>query len=451
VCNGEARSGVVVLPCGAGKTLTGIACAVAMQQRTMVVCSSSVALSQWADALARFTEGAAPPYKFVRGASIGDPRSPLVLTTYSMLTFDRSTQANAWYASELTKRTWGLLLLDEVHCVPADTFQAAVGKLDARCRVGLTATLLREDDQLRSLNFSVGPKLYEADWMTLTQGGYLASVDLMEVWCSMPPSFATAHAAATSERTRRGLYSFNPTKLVVCEALLRAHRERGERVLIYATDLRVLRYYSEQLGAPTVLGDTPHDERERRFRSFRDGTLDALLVSSVGDVAVDLPEASVVLQVSAHFGSRRQEAQRLGRVLRPNAKRAAFYTLISHRTEEQTFARKRQSFVSDQGYTYHVSFAHPLLTRIAQAHPTIRPCSIEDEAARDVVAFQRVLDALPSTDATVAWTPTALGMFLRGQYEHACALLVVQRRARRKRKRSSKLQKLARKYNFTLG
>ena len=277
----------------------------------------------------------------------------------------RSDQAQK-VMDQITSREWGLLLMDEVHVVPAKMFRRVIGSVKAHCRLGLTATLVREDDLISDLHFLIGPKLYEANWMDLTAQGYLANVQCVEVWCPMTGPFMKEYLMASNARLKQLLYVMNPSKLRAAEFLVRFHEERGDKIILFSDLVYSLKLYAEVLKKPLIYGETPERERQAILGTFR--TSDALrtiCISKVGDTSIDLPEANVIIQVSSHFGSRRQEAQRLGRILRPKSYtqqdgsnrssfNAFFYTLVSTDTQEMYYSTKRQQYLIDQGYTFKI-------------------------------------------------------------------------------------------------
>lgn len=261
----------------------------------------------------------------------------------------------------IKSREWGLLLLDEVHVAPASKFRTVLNIVNAHCKLGLTATLVREDDLIHDLNFLIGPKLYEANWMDLTQQGYLANVQCAEVWCPMTAEFFREYLKPNLPlRRQQLLYILNPNKFRICEFLTRYHEDKGDKVIIFSDDVIGLTRYCEALGRPYIYGGTSEQERRKILTSFKTHSLvNCIGLSKVGDTALDIPEANVIIQVSSHFGARRQEAQRLGRILRPKANQtggfnAFFYTLVSTDTREMYFSSKRQQYLIDQGYTFKV-------------------------------------------------------------------------------------------------
>lgn len=384
---GRARSGVIVLPCGAGKTLTGISAACTIHKSTLVVCSNTVACMQWMREFLKFTTlRSKDAYVFT-----GDPSSSssgafpvgamVLLTTYSMIGMDDENRKAESLAvmEKIRAREWGLLVLDEVHMVAAATFRTTVDKIQAHCKLGLTATLVREDDQIGDLNYLVGPKLYEADWMDLTAQGYIAQVQCVEVQCPMTPLFMKAYVRE-DEAKKHAIYVMNPNKYLACKHLMDYHEGQGDKVLVFSDTVASVHEYSVKLHRFNMHGKTGTYERNMLLARFRLkkgeqlydpeydngkdkegkekpkgkwlGSIETLVLSKVGDVAIDLPEASVLIQVSSHFASRRQEAQRVGRILRPKGQKALFYSLVSMDTKEAVYNQKRKSFLVNQGYAY---------------------------------------------------------------------------------------------------
>jgi len=286
----------------------------------------------------------------------------VIVATYSMLgmTGNRAKESMA-VMEHIREKTWGLILLDEVHVIGARTFQTVIHETKAHCKLGLTATLVREDDTIDDLNFLIGPKLYEANWIDLTNEGYIANVMCCEVWCAMSAEFMQRYLDASNEKLKRLLYQMNPNKFRTCQWLVREHEKRGDKIIIFSDTLMCLHEYAAILQRPIIHGAVPLLQRLEIFKDFNspDGKLLTILVSKVGDNAIDLPSANVIIQVSSHFAARRQEAQRLGRILRPKARtndkyNAFFYSLISKDTKETYYSTKRQRFLVEQGYAFKV-------------------------------------------------------------------------------------------------
>ncbi|GLD98095.1 hypothetical protein PINS_up006792 [Pythium insidiosum] len=362
--NGRARSGIIVLPCGAGKTLTGVTAASTIKKSCLCLCTSAVSVEQWTAQFKMWTN--IPERKIARFTSVAkdfiDPDSGVIVTTYTMVAFGgKRAKASEEVMQLIQGREWGCILLDEVHVVPAKMFRKVIGSIACHCKLGLTATLVREDDLIGDLNFLIGPKLYEANWMDLTQSGFLANVSCVEVWCPMTAEFYREYLRETKNARRRALlYVANPNKFTAAEFLIQYHEKRGDKILLFSDDVFALRLYATKLNKGYIYGGTGERERMRLLQSFRNSPLvNVICISKVGDTSIDLPEANVIIQVSSHFGSRRQEAQRLGRILRPKANatggfNAFFYTLISTDTNEMFYSNKRQQYLVDQGYTFKV-------------------------------------------------------------------------------------------------
>jgi DNA excision repair protein ERCC-3 len=368
--NGRARSGIIVLPCGAGKTLVGVSVASLIQRDTVVLCSGAVAVRQWAEQFQMWTTVKKECIiEFTATFALDEARmrsGVIVITTYSMFRRGLASgkqQANAG-AKKIVGHNWGLLILDEVHMAPADVTEDVMRHMTkVKCKVGLTATLVREDAKVQSLDILVGPKLYEAKWMALADNGYIARVRCLEVMCPMTSEFSRRYLEATEFRAKMRLWTLNPNKYVACLYILNLHKERRDKVLIFIDDLVTLHSYEEQLNqqgysVKAMHGQTQERDRNEMIKEYKSTQgFAVLLLSSVGDVAIDLPEASVLIEVAAHFGSRRQEAQRLGRILRAKANlegmyNASFYVLVSKDTGEMYFAPKRQAYLVAQGYAY---------------------------------------------------------------------------------------------------
>jgi DNA excision repair protein ERCC-3 len=249
--------------------------------------------------------------------------------------------------------------LDEVHVVPAMMFRKVISLVTHHCKLGLTATLVREDDKIEDLNFLIGPKLYEADWQDLSAQGHIAKVECSEVWCNMTGEFYREYLTQSS-RKRRLLAIMNPTKFQVCEYLIKKHEAKGDKIIVFSDSVAALKAYALKLGKPFIYGPTGQTERMRILKQFQTNPLiNTIFLSKVGDTSIDLPEATCLIQISSHFGSRRQEAQRLGRILRAKRRndpdfKVFFYSLVSLDTDEMFYSSKRQQFLVDQGYTFNI-------------------------------------------------------------------------------------------------
>jgi DNA excision repair protein ERCC-3 len=360
--NGRAKSGIIVLPCGAGKTLVGITAACTIKKGVIVLCTSSMSVVQWRqeflkwsninpDDVAIFT--AESKNKFTGSTGV-------IVTTYSMVTNSRERSHDSKKMMDFLKgREWGLMLLDEVHVVPAEMFRRVISSIKSHSKLGLTATLLREDDKISHLNFLIGPKLYEANWMELSQQGHIAKVQCAEVWCPMPTEFYDEYLRANA-RMKRTLYAMNPRKFQACQYLINYHEARGDKIIVFSDELYSLRQYALKLKKVFIYGGTSQSERMQVLENFQHNPeVNTLFLSKIGDTSLDLPEATCLIQISSHFGSRRQEAQRLGRILRAKRRNdegfnAFFYSLVSKDTQEMYYSSKRQAFLVDQGYAFKV-------------------------------------------------------------------------------------------------
>lgn len=360
--NGRARSGIIVLPCGAGKTLVGITAACTIRKSVIVLCTSSVSVMQWRqqflqwctiqpESVAVFTS---------ENKEMFASESGLVVSTFSMVANTRNRSHDSQKVMDfLRSREWGFIILDEVHVVPAAMFRRVVTTIAAHAKLGLTATLVREDDKIEDLNFLIGPKLYEANWMDLAQKGHIANVQCAEVWCPMTAEFYQEYLRE-SARKRMLLYIMNPTKFQACQFLIHYHEKRGDKIIVFSDNVYALQEYALKLGKPFIYGSTPQQERMKILQNFQhNDEINTIFLSKVGDTSIDLPEATCLIQISSHYGSRRQEAQRLGRILRAKRRNdegfnAFFYSLVSKDTQEMYYSTKRQAFLVDQGYAFKV-------------------------------------------------------------------------------------------------
>lgn len=368
--NGRARSGIVVLPCGAGKTLTGVTAAQTIRKSVICLCTNTVSVLQWKSQFQLWTNISSDRISCFTSNTKDTLHSSgcVLITTYTMISYSgKRSDKSREIMDIISSREWGLMLMDEVHVVPAKMFRRVVGSVKAHCRLGLTATLVREDDLITDLNFLIGPKLYEANWMDLTAQGYLANVQCVEVWCPMTGPFMKEYLNTTNARCRQLMYVMNPRKLRAAMFLVKFHEKRGDKIIVFSDLVYSLKLYANMFKKPLIYGETPEKERQAILGLFRStNIIQTICISKVGDTSIDLPDANVIIQVSSHFGSRRQEAQRLGRILRPKNKtqtsdnennsrfNAFFYTLVSTDTQEMFYSSKRQQYLIDQGYTFKV-------------------------------------------------------------------------------------------------
>lgn len=304
--NGRARSGIIVLPCGAGKSLTGIAAAVRVRKSCLCLCTSSVSVDQWCSQFKLWTT--IPESQIVRFTSqnkecLPDGVPGVVVSTYNMIAFKghRSEESERILAS-IRGREWGLMLLDEVHVVPAAMFRKVVGITKAHAKLGLTATLVREDERIDHLNFLIGPKLYEANWLDLQRSGFIANVQCAEVWCPMTKEFYAEYLKKDNTGRRQALYCMNPTKFQTCQYLMQYHeQERGDKIIVFSDNIFALREYATRLRRPFIYGGTGHQERTRVLYAFKHSTeVNTIFLSKVGDNSIDIPEANVIIQISSH-------------------------------------------------------------------------------------------------------------------------------------------------------
>ncbi|KAK2195365.1 bifunctional Helicase superfamily 1-2 [Babesia duncani] len=363
--NGRARSGIIVLPCGAGKTLTGIVAACTVRKPIFVLTTSAVAVEQWIKQFLDFTNICTDHLIALTSESKRDlwpsTEAGVLVSTYTMMAYSRKHRASTEnILNQIKERDWGMLIFDEVQFVPAPAFRRINDLVRSHCKLGLTATLVREDDLIRDLQWLIGPKLYEANWLELQERGFLARVICKEIWCPMTAPFYHEYLRSPSDKKRR-LWSCNPIKLATCEYLVKYHEARGDKVIVFSDNLFALLHLAKMLNRPFIYGKVTSAERIAILSKFKhESSFNTIILSKVGDNALDIPVANVVIQVSFNFASRRQEAQRLGRILRPKSKsdehgfNAFFYSLVSKDTLEMVFADKRQQFIIDQGYAYNV-------------------------------------------------------------------------------------------------
>ncbi|XP_071942531.1 general transcription and DNA repair factor IIH helicase/translocase subunit XPB-like isoform X2 [Antedon mediterranea] len=360
--NGRARSGIIVLPCGAGKTLVGVTASCTVRKRCIVLCTSGVAVEQWRSQFKMWsTVDDTMICRFTSDAKDKPMGCTICISTYSMISH---SSKRSWEADQVIKwlksQEWGLMVLDEVHTIPAKQFRRVLTEVQAHCKLGLTATLVREDDKIADLNFLIGPKLYEANWMELQNNGHIAKVQCAEVWCPMTPEFYREYLGM---RTRKRLlvYVMNPNKFRACQFLVKFHEQRNDKVIVFSDNVFALIHYAKAMEKPFIYGPTTQSERLHILQNFvHNPAVNTIFISKVGDNSFDLPEANVLIQISSHGGSRRQEAQRLGRILRAKKGSVAeeynafFYTLVSQDTQEMFYSMKRQSFLVNQGYSFKV-------------------------------------------------------------------------------------------------
>lgn len=341
-------SGVVVLPCGAGKTIVGAAAMAEAKATTLILVTNTVAARQWRDELLRRTTLTADEIGEYSGAK--KEIRPVTIATYQVMTTRRGGLYT--HLDLFDSRDWGLIIYDEVHLLPAPIFRFTAD-IQSRRRLGLTATLIREDGLEGDVFSLIGPKRYDVPWKELEGQGYIAPADCVEVRVTLTDEERLAYATAEPDsRYRYCATTVSKTEIVEELALL----HKNDQVLIIGQYLEQIDEIGAYLNAPVIKGDTPVKERERLYQSFRIGEISCLVVSKVANFSIDLPEASIAIQVSGSFGSRQEEAQRLGRILRPKADGhgARFYSVVARDTIDQDFAQHRQRFLAEQGYSYRI-------------------------------------------------------------------------------------------------
>lgn len=343
-------SGVVVLPCGAGKTIVGIACMERLQASTLILTTNVTATRQWIGEILDKTTLTADQVGEYHGARKNV--LPVTVATYNILTWRERKDAPFLHLGLFDHLNWGLIIYDEVHLLPAPVFQVTAG-LQARRRLGLTATLVREDGREEDVFALIGPKKVDVPWKSLEGDGWIAAASCTEVRLPLPDDLRMGYAIA-EQRHKFRIASENPDKLQAVRSLLQRHED--EPTLVIGMYVNQLRELAADLDIPVITGSTGQPQRDKLFADFKSGRLRTLAVSKVANFAVDLPDASVAIQISGTFGSRQEEAQRLGRILRPKpgSNQAHFYSVVSRDTVEQEFALKRQLFLCEQGYSYEI-------------------------------------------------------------------------------------------------
>jgi len=350
-------SGVVVLPPGAGKTVVGMVVMALVGQSTLILTTNRTSVNQWRRELLRKTD--VPEQQIAEYTGERKGIAPVTISTYQMLTHRPEKDGDFPHLRLFAEREWGLIVYDEVHLLPAPVFRATA-EIQARRRLGLTATLVREDGREADVFSLIGPKKYDVPWRDLEQRGWIAEAACTEVRVSLPADERMAYATAAPRDMYR-IAAENSRKLPLLRAIMDRHD--GAPTLIIGQYLAQLQYIADNLAAPLITGKTAQRERDRLFDAFRQGDEMVLVLSKVGNFALDLPDAELLIQVSGTFGSRQEEAQRLGRILRPKAdgRAAHFYTIVTRDTQELDFAHNRQLFLAEQGYSYHILDADELM------------------------------------------------------------------------------------------
>lgn len=341
--------GTIVLPCGAGKTVVGINAMLELQTRTLILAPNVAAVHQWIRELLDKTTLTIDQI----GEYSGEKKDikPVTVCTYQVLTWRKNKDEDIYpHFSVFKDGNWGFIIYDEVHMLPAPVFRITA-ELQAIYRLGLTATLIREDGREDEVFSLVGPKRYDTPWAELAERGFIAKAYCHEVRIKLPEELEIPYAIA-NKNTKYKLASTNPLKMNVAKELLEKHKD--DQVLIIGQYIEQLNEFKDYFKLDLITGTTSNKKRDELYNQFREGKIKALIVSKVANFAIDLPDASVAIQISGAFGSRQEEAQRLGRILRPKEKDSHFYTIITEYTEEEVFASNRQKFLSEQGYNYFI-------------------------------------------------------------------------------------------------
>jgi DNA excision repair protein ERCC-3 len=346
-------SGVVVLPCGAGKTIVGIYAMTLLQRRTLILVTNVTAAHQWRREILDKTD--------LRDDEIGEYSGeikeikPVTLATYQILTYRKKKTDPFIHYEIFNKENWGLIVYDEVHLLPAPVFKFTA-ELQARRRLGLTATLIREDGHEQDVFTLIGPKKFDVPWKDLERQGWIATARCVEIRVDLPQSEKMRYLTLSPKLQIRLAYE-NPCKVNVVKELIEKHQ--GDQILIIGQYISQLEHFASECNAPLITGATPNKRRDELYNAFRTGEIKLLILSKVGNFAIDLPDANVAIQISGSYGSRQEEAQRLGRILRPkkNNEQAIFYSVVTRETKELDFAMNRQLFLTEQGYSYEICYS----------------------------------------------------------------------------------------------
>lgn len=344
----EGGSGIVVLPCGAGKTIVGIAIMSMLKTETLILVTNTIALRQWKEELLDKTTVTDD----MIGEFSGEKKEvrPITIATYNILTYRKNKNGPFIHFDIFNKKNWGLIIYDEVHLLPAPVFRMT-SEIQSKRRLGLTATLIREDGMETDVFSLIGPKKFDMPWKILEKSKWIAEALCTEVRIELPDDLRLPYSVA-KDRDKFRIASENPLKLNIVKHIMDSHE--GANILIIGQYISQLKELADQFRLPLITGSTPVSEREELYKKFKHDEIKILVVSKVANFSIDLPDANVAIQISGTFGSRQEEAQRLGRILRPkkNENRAYFYTIISSNTVEERFAHNRQLFLTEQGYSY---------------------------------------------------------------------------------------------------
>ncbi len=346
----EGGSGVIVMPCGAGKTIVGIGAMAIHKTATLILVTNTIALRQWRDEILDKTDLQSD----MIGEFSGDKKEikPVTIATYNILTYRKNKKGPFIHFDIFGKKNWGLIVYDEVHLLPAPVFRMT-SEIQSKRRLGLTATLIREDGLETDVFSLIGPKKFDIPWKLLEKSNWIAKALCTEIRINLPDEQRIQYSVS-KDREKFRIASENVRKIAVVASLLKKHE--GSNILIIGQYISQLKQISSQFKLPLITGVTPVPEREELYKAFRTGKINTLVVSKVANFSIDLPDANIAIQVSGTFGSRQEEAQRLGRVLRPKPgeNQAHFYTIISANTVEEKFTHNRQLFLTEQGYSYEI-------------------------------------------------------------------------------------------------
>ena len=347
-------SGVIVLPCGAGKTIVGLGILFETQCHTLILSTNTIAVRQWINEFLDKTTIAPEDI----GEYTGDRKEirPITVTTYQILTYRKRKSEDFVHLGLFSEMDWGLIIYDEVHLLPAPVFRMTA-EIQGKRRLGLTATLVREDGREDDVFSLIGPKKYDVPWRELEAQGWIATAECTEIRVDLPEHLRMNYAVASARQKFR-IASENPDKFpIVCELI---KRHEGDQILVIGQYIEQLKGIATSLNAPLIMGQTPNLERGKLYEQFRQGEIKLLVVSKVANFAIDLPDANVAIQISGTFGSRQEEAQRLGRILRPktDGSLAHFYSIVTRDSRDQEFAINRQLFLTEQGYRYTIRYDH---------------------------------------------------------------------------------------------
>ena len=340
--------GTIVLPCGAGKTIVGMTVMDLLKTNTLIVTTNISAVHQWIGELLDKTTLTKDDIAEYTGEN--KEIKAVTVATYQVLTYRKDKEAEYSHFSLFRKRAWGLIIYDEVHTLPAPVFRVTA-EIQAVRRVGLTATLVREDGLEGNVFSLVGPKRYDVPWKELEKSGWIASAECVEIRLNLPESKEIEYAVATA-RTKHRIASENPDKINIVKKIVSLFP--NDKILVIGQYLSQLQEVAKLLNVPIITGKIPNAERDKIYNDFRENKIKVLVVSKVANFAIDLPDASVAIQISGTFGSRQEEAQRLGRILRPKERLSRFFTLITRSTVEEEFGSNRQKFLAEQGYSYRI-------------------------------------------------------------------------------------------------